>query len=185
MINTDKNYGILINSNIKLHRTWFKEMTKLIGINVIYRAPKPNKHYTNYAEVEANYEKPQLVGCIFDEHPEQQTLKKLGWASELTESAPIIHVPYDLEGLQQGALFIVPSGLDNASGRLFRVIKLSNRMVYPASITCQIVPEFETTYDKAQSQFDHNSFTLLNEEEDVTSESIKGNRIIFNSEDNQ
>ena len=122
--------GILLNgSDIKLHRNWFIEMTKLLGIQVIYRAPKPDKHYTTYTEIDSNYEPSRMIGCIFEEHPEQQTLKRLGWMSELQEDASIIHVPYDLEGLQQGALFIIPSGLDNSKGRLFRVVKISNIMV--------------------------------------------------------
>ena len=58
----------------------------------------------------------------------------------------IISVPYDLEGLQQGALFIVPSGLDDGKGRVFRCTKLSNIMVYPASVSCEIVPEYENTF---------------------------------------
>lgn len=163
---THENYGILLTKDIKLHRGWFKQMCRLIGINVIFRAPKPDKHYTTYTEVEANYYKPQLVGCIFEDHPQQRTLRKIGWISELQENESIIHVPYDLEGLQQGALFIVPSGLDSAKGRLFRVSKLSNIMIYPASITCAIVPEYEDTFVDAQKTFKHTSFNLLTEEED-------------------
>lgn len=160
-----ENYGLLLNGDIKLHRKWFEEMTHLLGINVVYRAPRPDKHYTNYAEIESNYEKPLVVGCIFEEHPDQQTLKKIGWVSELQENASIIHVPYDLPSLQQGSLFIVPSGIDNAKGRLFRVVKISNAMVYPASFACQIVPEFENTFAKSQMNYTHSSFNILNEEE--------------------
>lgn len=40
----DNKYGILLNDNIKLHRIYFKEMCKLIGIKVVYRAPRPDKH---------------------------------------------------------------------------------------------------------------------------------------------
>ena len=152
-------YGLLLNDNIKLHRRWFIEMTRLIGIQVIYRAPRPDKHYTTYSEIDSNYEKPMRVGCIFEEHPEQQTLKKLGWAAELQQDASIIHVPYDLPNLQQGALFIIPSGIDKAKGRLFRVVKMVNSIIYPASISCQIVPEFENTYSNSESEFKHRSFT--------------------------
>lgn len=53
-------------------------MVKLHGIYVIYRAPKPDKHYTTYAEIESNYEDPILIGCIFHDHPDQRTLKKMG-----------------------------------------------------------------------------------------------------------
>lgn len=158
--------GLLLHpSDIKLHRNWFIEMTRLLGIQVIYRAPKPDKHYTTYTEIDSNYEPSRMIGCIFEEHPEQQTLKRLGWMSELQEDASIIHVPYDLEGLQQGALFIIPSGLDNSKGRLFRVVKISNIMVYPASFACQIVPEYEDTFSNSQLQFKHSSFNLLSEEE--------------------
>lgn len=158
-------YGILLQQDIKLYRNYFKEMCNLIGIKVIYRSPKPNKSYTTYAEIDGNYNKPQLEGCIFDEHPTQQTLKKIGWVSELQETSSIIHVRYDLEDLQQGALFIIPSGIDNARGRLFRVAKISNIMIYPASIPCEIVPEYENTFDDTLYDHSKNSMNILADEE--------------------
>lgn len=161
----DNKTGILLNNDIKLHRMYFKEMCSLIGINVIYRAPKKDKHYTTYAEIKSNYQDPILLGCIFDEHPTQQTLKKMGWVSELQENSSIIHIPYDTPDIQQGSLFIIPSGLDDGKGRLFRLIKISNIMVYPASIACEIVPEYETTYEESQNNFDNSSFNLLREED--------------------
>jgi len=164
--NITNKYGTLLTSDIKLHRGWFKEFVKLHGINVIYRAVKPGKKYTNYAELDTNFEPPTLEGCIFDEHPTQQTLKKMGWVSELQDSSSIIHVRYDLPDIQQGALFIVPSGLDNATGRLFRVVKLTTGIIYPATITCEIVPEYENTFEESLHDHTHNSFNLLAEEED-------------------
>lgn len=158
------NYGILLNTDIKLHRQWFIEMCNLIGIKVIFRAPLPNKTYNGYGELNSFFNLPKLVGCIFEEHPSQQTMKKLGWVSELQESSSIIHVPYDLEGLQQGALFIIPSGIDNAVGRLFRVVKLTNSIIYPASIVCEIVPEFESEFEQSNLTYKHSNFNLLNED---------------------
>lgn len=161
-------YGLLLNNDIKLHRGYFDEMIRLLGIQVIYRAPLPDKHYTTYAEIESNYAEPILVGCIFDEHPTQQTLKKMGWVAELQQNSSFIHVPYDLPNLQQGALFIVPSGIDNARGRLFRVVSMSTSMVYPASITCEIVPEYENTYvPETNDDYVHSTDTLLNEEQET------------------
>lgn len=162
----NSDYGLLINNNTKLHRRYFDEMARLLGIKVIYRAPKASKTYTTYSEIESNYEKPKPVFCIFDEHPNQQTLKKLGWMSELQESPSLISVSYDLEGLQQGALFIVPSAIEEASGRLFRVTKIATTMIYPASITCEIVPEYIDTYEPALSTFKNSSFNLLNDEDE-------------------
>lgn len=159
----DNKYGLLLQPSIKLHRQYFREMVKLLGIQVIYRAPRKDKHYTTYTEIESNYEAPMMVGCIFEEHPNQQTLKKLNWVSELQENASLIHVDYDLPGLQQGALFIIPSGLDNNQGRLFRVSRLTNSIVYPSSITCEIVPEYENTFSDNQKDYNHSSFNLLKE----------------------
>lgn len=161
-------YGLLLNNDIKLHRGYFDEMIRLLGIQVIYRAPLPDKHYTTYAEIESNYAEPILVGCIFDEHPTQQTLKKMGWVAELQQNSSFIHVPYDLPNLQQGALFIVPSGIDNAKGRLFRVVSMSTSMVYPASIACEIVPEYENTYvPETNDDYVHSTDNLLNEEQET------------------
>ena len=157
-------YGKLITPDIKLHRIYFSQMTDLIGIKVLYYAPRKDKTYTSYTEIVSNKEKPLVTGVIFEEHPSQQTLKKLGWVSELQENESIIHVPYDLPNIQQGAFFVIPSGIDCAEGRLFRVKRISNEIIYPASLSCAIVPEYEDTYSNAQKDYSHTSFNLLNEE---------------------
>jgi hypothetical protein len=158
-------YGILLNKDAKLHRKYFMEMCKLIGINVIYRSLQPGKKWTNYGEVDANYNPPTLIGCIFNEHPDQQTLKKMGWVSELQENASIIHIAYDTPGIQVGSLFTIPSGLDDGKGRLFRCTKISNIMVYPASIACEIVPEYSNSFSPSLKSYKNSSFNFLNSEE--------------------
>lgn len=137
-------YGLLINKDIKLHRSWFKQMTALHGINCKYKAPAKNKDYDIHGDLVTGYEPEILVGCIFQEHPDQKSLRKMGWVAELQENASIIHVPYDLPGLQVGALFTIPSGLDDAEGRTFRVISLQNIMIYPASIACEVALEYDS-----------------------------------------
>ena len=82
----------------------------------------------------------------------------MGWASELSENAIIIHVDYDLPNLQQG---VIPSG--SAEGRVFRLVKMSTGMIYPASTTCELVPEYADTFSDAQYNYDNTSFNLLNE----------------------
>ena len=163
----EQKYGLLLNQNAKLHRQYCREAVKLLGIYVLYRAPKPGKHYTTYNEIEDNYEEPLLIGCLFNDHPDQTTLRKIGWVAEMQPNASLIQVDYDLPNLQQGALFIVPSGLDDGKGRLFRVVSMSNSMMYPASMTCEIIPEYEDTmvegfaYDYSESDFN-----LIDEEPD-------------------
>lgn len=152
-------YGLLINKDIKLHRTWFKQMTALHGINCKYKAPAKNKDYDIHGDLHTGYEPEIIVGCIFQEHPDQKSLKKMGWVAELQEGSSIIHVPYDLPGLQTGALFTIPSGIDTAEGRTFRVISLQNIMIYPASIACEIALEYESV-DEQHLITDHEAVDM-------------------------
>ena len=82
----------------------------------------------------------------------------------MTDSA-IIHLPYDLEGLQVGCLIDIPSAFDNTPDRTFRIVELSAIQIYPASIACRIVPEYKNTMERSEVDFFENSnFNLLNEE---------------------
>lgn len=162
MSDRPNDYGLLLNKDIKLHRSYFKQMTRLLGINCQYRAPMNNKTYGKLGDLETDYYPAETVGCIFQDHPDQRTLRKMGWAAELQEGASIIHVPYDLQGLQIGALFLVPSGIDAADGRMFRVISMQNIMVYPASIACEIAPEYRDTDELTLVQdFTKTNFNVL------------------------
>ena len=168
MINSDT--GILLNDqNIKLHRQWFKQMTRLVGLNVIYRAPKDTdsnvKTYNQYGELNPECEEGFVVGCIFDEHPTQKTMRKLGWNAEMADTSTVIHVPYDLPGLQAGAKFIIPAGLDHAEPRTFKVLRMSNIAVYPASISCELGPVLESSLEPEKiTKFDESNFNLLDDE---------------------
>lgn len=159
---------LLIGPNIKLHRMYFKQMCSLLGIKVLYRAPiDSSKQYNMYGELDTFYYKPEPVTCIYDEHPTQKTMRKLGWDSEVADSTTLIHVPYDLKGLQAGALFIIPSGIDNAEARVFKVLRMSTIAVYPASITCELGPLYVNTDDhESVTNFEHTNFNLLDNESD-------------------
>lgn len=160
--------GILLNpANIKLHRVWFKNMCKLIGINVLYRAPiEGTKQYNLHGELEAYYEKPVTVGVIFDEHPTNKTMHKLGWNAELADSSVLIHVPYDLQKLQAGGVFIIPSGLDGAPDRLFKVLRMNSTAVYPASISCELGPVLlDKLPEHKVEDFTESTFNLLKRED--------------------
>lgn len=160
--------GLLLNpTNIKLHRQYFKEMVRLIGINVQYRAPREDKHYSGYGELDSFFYEPITIGAIYDEHPSQKTMKKLGWNAELQKEPIIISVPYDTPKVQSGALIELPSGLDGAESRLFRILRMSNISIYPASITCEIGPMWANTMEKDEvDNFQKSNFNLLSEEEE-------------------
>ena len=79
----------------------------------------------------------------------------------------VISVPYDLENLQVGCLFKIPSAFDGAEGRLFRVVEMYSIAIYPASITCRLVPEYKTTMERSETEmFVNTDFNLLNQEDE-------------------
>ena len=161
-----EDYGTLVQPPIELHRKYFNEMTSLRGVICKYQYPV-SKQYTTQAELDAIYSEPINVGCIFEDNIPQKTTRKLGWNSESDTNATIISVPYDLENLQIGCLFKIPSAYDNTPGRLFRVVEMSTIPMYPASITCRLVPEYESTVAKAEvREFTNSNFNLLNQEDE-------------------
>lgn len=160
-------YGLLINPDIKLQRAYFKEMCRLLGIVTKYQFPLKNKQYNVQGELQSGYSPCERVACIFEENIQQNTAKLLGWNAEQLTNKILIHVPYNLHDLQVGCLFTIPSAFDNAPGRTFRVTKLYTIMIYPASVTCELVLEYETQMELSDTElFTSTNFNLLNEGDD-------------------
>ena len=158
--------GLLLNEqNIKLSRKFFIEFLRLQGLNVLYRAPIPtSKEYNMYGELDTNYKQPIKVRCIYDEHPTQKTMRKIGWNTELADTSVVIHVPYDMD-VETGGLFIIPSGLDRSEGRVFKVLRMSNIAIYPPSIVCELGPMLLNTTERSTIEnFKGNNFNLLDDE---------------------
>ena len=158
--------GLLLNEqNIKLSRQFFKEFLRLHGLNITYRKPiATSKDYNMYGELDTNYEQPIKVSCIYDEHPTQKTMRKIGWNAELADTSVVIHVPYDMD-VETGGLFVIPSGLDNSIGRVFKVLRMSNIAIYPASIACELGPMFINNTEKSTIEnFKTSNFNLLDDE---------------------
>jgi hypothetical protein len=67
-----------------------------------------------------------------------------------------------LPNVQAGSLFIIPSGLDNTKGRVFKVIRMSSIAVYPSEIICEIGPMFDDTSNSSDlHDFNTTNFNLL------------------------
>lgn len=168
------NYGLLLNGNTKLHRGWFKEMARLLGIKVIVKVPRnESKDYTDQGELVANYQDPIAVYGIFQDYLDQKTSKMLGWNVEQDEENSVIHLPYDVKDLQVGTQVIVPSALDKSEGRVFRVIELSTIAIYPASVACKLAPEWQDDLPLSQiKDFTNTNFNLLREESEIRNENF-------------
>jgi hypothetical protein len=50
----------------------------MLGINCIYQEPLRGKDYDMHGHLSAKYKEGVTVGCIFQDHPDQKTLKKMG-----------------------------------------------------------------------------------------------------------
>lgn len=75
----NKDTGLLLpKQDLELFRMWFKQMTDLLGIKVLYRAPRDSKEYDLHGELDARYYPSRVVGAIYNEHTDQKTMKKLG-----------------------------------------------------------------------------------------------------------
>lgn len=164
----NRDTGILINKkNVELQRFYFKEAVRLIGIQVQYRAPRENKSYNGYGELDTFFYEPIIVGCIFEDHPNVWTMRKMGWDTELQDGETLVHVPYDVPKLQSGGVIEVPSGLDNTPSRRFRILRMHTSMIYPSEVVCHIAPLWKNDFDKSSLEHKDNNFDLLyNEEED-------------------
>lgn len=165
----DTDLGFLLKGkNLKLHRQYFSEMCRLLGIKVLYRAPREEtKGYNGYGELETFYTEPIKVSCIYDEHPNQKTMRKLGWDAELSDSSTVIHVPFDLPQLQAGCLFEIPAGIDGAPNRLFKVLRMTNIAIYPASVACELGPILEDKSEMSDTiDFTRSNFNVLIDPED-------------------
>lgn len=153
----NKDTGILLSKqNITLHRFYFKQMLKLMGIKVKYKALAKSAEYNQYGELGKNqvldYKEPIDVWCIYQENPTQQTAKKIGWNTELSKGATLIVVPYDTPEIQVGCQFEIPPGIDNAKPGLFRILKMQTTAVYPSEITCELGPVLINTTEQTQTE---------------------------------
>ena len=60
---------------------------------------------------------------------------------------------------------MLPSAYCEDDFRLFRVDEISSIMMYPASLTCRLVPEYQNEHSQSLSDYKKSSFNLLNRED--------------------
>lgn len=144
----NRDTGFLLNgNNLKLHRKYFENVVRLSGINIQYQAPAEDAHYDTSGDLWSKYWEPITIGCLFNDNPDQKTMKKLGWNAELDSETRLVTVAYDTPKLCAGALFTLPAAIDGAPGRVFRVIRMSTSAIYPSSVTCELAPEYNSIFD--------------------------------------
>lgn len=157
----------LIQNDVKIHRRYFNEALEAYGVDALYYQVKPGKKFTSIGELSANYYAPTEGKVIFDQTPQLRTLKKLGWVSELDQTLPLLHVSFDLPGIETGCLFKIKDPLQFSGGRLFRITKMSVGIISPASITVQAVPIAGTEPSETVKPYDGVKSVFLNKPEGI------------------
>ena len=154
----------ILQNDLIIFRQQFREVLDMYGIDAKYYQIKPNHHYTVAGEISANYYNPVPCKILFDQVPKISTLKRLGWVSELEPGASLIHVAFDTPGIAFGALYEIKDPLSPDSGRLFRITKLQTGILYPVSISCQVVPVVGTEPEQTVKPYEGNKSIFLNTE---------------------
>lgn len=79
----------------------------------------------------------------------------------------VINFPYDTPNIEVGCIVMIPSGIDNAPPRMFRISRMSTIMIYPSSIACECVPEYIDTLPRSQVEdFRTGSMTVFSKDAD-------------------
>ena len=122
-------------------RRQFKETVKQLGILFKYQYPLGNDLDDFSQPAPDGYSRELEVYGIFDGEPKLKTYKNLGWVVEKGDNLPfLIHIPFDTEHIQKGALFKISGQITGIQERVFQVTELSTGLVCPDHIVCQIVP---------------------------------------------
>lgn len=122
-------------------REQFKETVKQLGVRFTYQYPLGNNVDDFAQPAPDGYSCELEVYGIFDGEPKLKTYRNLGWVVEKNDNLPfLIHIPFDTEHIQKGALFKTAGQLTGIEARIFQVTELTTELVCPDHIVCQIVP---------------------------------------------
>lgn len=152
----------IIQNDAKIFKYYADEALDLYGIPCQYFQCKPGKSFTTLGEMKSCYYDAVWTKVIFDQAPNVKTLRKLGWVTELDEQQPIVHVKFDLPGIEIGCLFNIKDPLRVDKGRMFRITKMSVGILYPATLTCQLAAIVGDDIEETTNPYDGNESIFLN-----------------------
>jgi hypothetical protein len=157
--------GLLVNTDAARFRGYFKEMAKLLGIEVEYQYPIDMDYSTYGDENPLGFSEPTPMDIIFEENPKISTLKKLGWWVEGEDRQPYTaELPYDAPNLAKGCRILIPSGLRDQS-RVFVITDIKANLQFADSWICKLAPVFHNKNTEKQVTVDtkkhNNSFIKL------------------------
>ena len=142
--------GILTQPDTTMFRTYFKEMARLLGIQVLYQYPIDMK-FSMYAEEDPKgFSEEIKMDIIFDENPKITTLRKYGWVSELPDDKPYLaQLPFDAKNLCKGCRIHILPPLPLADRRTFVITDIQANLQFPDNWMCKVAPVF---FDKTKQE---------------------------------
>ena len=157
--------GLLTQDDSTLYRGWFKEVSKLRGFSVGYQYPLGTDK-TIHSEPNIRLSEPENIDIIFNENPTVDTLRKLGWVSELNDQKPIIaQLPFDTPHLARYARIIIPPFLEiNSRSRVFQITNMKTIIEFPDCWTVSLVPVFDSYQDDNEYIDSNNNYIDTNVE---------------------
>lgn len=164
--------GILYQNDLEIQRYYFNEAIEYYGIDADYYQVKTHsQEFNSTGEMSSKYYDPVPIKLIYDQVPKINTLKKLGWVTELSQdSQPLIHIPFDTPGIQVGALFKIEDPLKPGSGRMFRATKMTTGVIYPSAVTLQIVAIVGNYIEETVQPYDGSQTIFMDRPEGETNE---------------
>lgn len=152
--------GLLTRNDATLFRSYFKEMAKLRGINVLYQYPI-NMDFTMYAEeTPQGFSEEIQMDVIFDENPKVSTLRKYGWTSGVDDSDKpyLASLPFDAKNLCKGCRITIIPPQPLASKNVFVITDIKADLDFPDCWKCKLAPVyFNKTTAKLSEYNDQNN----------------------------
>ena len=161
--------GLLNRSDSKIFRRYFREMCKLIGIQVYYQFVK-KQEMTIHSEDNSDLSLPMPLNIIFDENPNIDTLNALNWLTEIGQQQPVIaNLSLNTPHISVNARITVESIDGTKRPRIFRITKIQSDLEYPDAYTCALVPVLDQ-YIQTNDYGMRNYEKINTKESEVTSE---------------
>lgn len=171
--------GSLYRQDLNRYKQYFKEVAKLLGVDISYRYIIKRK--TEKATGESTYSKlsePIKISVVVEQgNPMVDSLKQLGWFVDTDIEQLLVDFSVDTPNLQEGCRFSFVSNENEEQTKEYVITKLSNEILYPTCIKCLCQPVLETEstinsdneieYGQREITSDDENYSFINEKPEL------------------
>lgn len=171
--------GSLYRQDLNRYKQYFKEVAKLLGVDINYKYIIKRK--TEKATGESTYSKlsePIKISVVVEQgNPMVDSLKQLGWFVDTDIEQLLVDFSVDTPNLQEGCRFSFVSNENEEQTKEYVITKLSNEILYPTCIKCLCQPVLETEstinsdneieYGQREITSDDENYSFINEKPEL------------------